>query len=106
MIRNTLGDECHELFTTEDGSWKLVRVDMPLISSQIVKAFHEGCHGLDGDEPMKMDPFHDSSWFLDEEPICWTCDHPVPQEIQTLFLLHEYGAGTLDATTPWSSTKY
>ena len=37
------------------------------------------------------DAKNEISWLRGELPLCWTCNTPIPDEIQALMHLHEWG---------------
>ena len=60
------------LFETEDGRWCIVRGETPGGRQRLVGS-HTSCL-----ESGKM------SWFAKDDPLCWYCNDPVPEEIQAL----------------------
>jgi len=99
-IWNTDKTACiEELFKTEDGAWVLHQLIMGEIDETSVRVFHAHCDkdrkGYLGRHPFGGDPFRDCAWFLDEKAACWGCEAPVPEEIQGLFWLVEYGNNNL-----------
>lgn len=89
-----------ELFKTEDGAWILNQLMIPGINESSVRVFHAHCpkdkRSRHNRAPGGLDPFRDAAWFLDEEGTCWQCKAPVPDEIQGLFWMLEYGNNNLN----------
>ena len=93
MITNADGTQADILFTTEDKTWCLCKlIWKTAITPPSLSAVHLACRQTHSET---VDVFHESSWFMDEKPACWSCMCPVPDEIQALFQLIEYGNGNL-----------
>ena len=82
-------------FTTEDGAWSVVeRIWHGVQAEPSVSAVHMTCPEW-RNEGSQFALAHDCAWFLDEELKCWTCGGPIPDEIQTVYRLYEYGHNRL-----------
>ncbi len=97
------------LFTSEDGAWAITKKTwgthsqgagpMGNYSETSVSACHLVCKTSEKDDARDgghTGTLEDASWFIGEEPECWWCYAPVPDEIQTLYTLYEYGKGDLN----------
>jgi NAD-dependent dihydropyrimidine dehydrogenase PreA subunit len=84
------------LFTTEDGLWSVTHeIWNDPGNEDCVSACHINCpyYGAPG---ITEDTVHrDASWFIGEDAQCWSCQAPVPDEIQVIYKLYEYGRGAL-----------
>lgn len=73
----------------EDEEWKLLKEDNTNAFS--VYANHKHCTGTENDNDGTL-----NSWYLrDIDTRCILCDGKVPDGIQALVTLYEYGEGTL-----------
>ncbi len=92
MITNADGAQTDILFTTEDKTWCLCNMFWTHSAPPSLTATHLACKQPNA---APVGASRDSSWFMDEKPECWSCMCPVPEEIQALFKLIEYGNGNL-----------
>jgi hypothetical protein len=83
------------LFTTVDDKWSVIHETWDLTAEGSVCAFHVGCPDYEDVMGRVQQRTRDASWFIGEDPQCWSCKGHVPDEIQTIYKLYEYGRDEL-----------
>ncbi len=90
------------IFTSEDKKWEIWKKDpasdeIEGIELSMAVGIHLKCVKRGGDHAPRAGQNFLVSWYLNEKPRCWDCDTPVPNEIQTLVILHEMGNDNISA---------
>ena len=76
----------HLVFKLDD--WSVCRLpEEQTIQGVDLFANHEPCHSS---IKYTDDTHNDISWLVNEDPKCWMCKCPVPDEIQAIIHLHEW----------------
>ena len=78
------------------GDWEIVTAgDLDVEAGYHAYAIHMACKSDDGEQFINNHEHVDNvSWLASEAPVCWNCNIPVPEEIQGLLRLYQFGVET------------